>query len=58
MICPACKNWIPPDAAHRCEATPGEREQLEALIPCMRTSAQDTLAALNRAGYIIMRKER
>jgi len=33
-----------------------EDAQLEALIPCMRPSAQDTLAALRRAGFRIVKE--
>jgi hypothetical protein len=36
--------------------TLSEAEALEALIPCMRQSAQGTLDALSRAGYVIVKK--
>jgi hypothetical protein len=37
--------------------TVGEEEQLRALIESFRTSAQDTLAALRRRGYRLVRCE-
>lgn len=36
--------------------TLSEAEALEALIPCIRESAQGTLDALSRAGYVIVKK--
>ena len=37
-------------------ATLTEEEELEILISCMRTSAQDTLAALRRRGVRLVRR--
>lgn len=34
-----------------------ENEAVEALIPCMRQSAQEIVAALSRRGYVIAQRD-
>lgn len=57
---PECRFWSTPGAVVNMKPAAvvllSDEEALEVLIQCMRTSAQDTLAALLKRGYTIAAK--